>query len=56
MKPILFNTDTPEEIWKDVKGETMIKRSCEDKNTIYLCLPWARYIFRDGKYIGLCRP
>lgn len=34
----------------------MIKRSREGKNTVYLCLPWVRYIFRDGKYIGWYRP
>lgn len=34
----------------------MIKRSCEDKNTVYLCLFGKRYIFREGKYIGWYRP
>ena len=37
-------------------GNKMIKRSCEDKNTIYLCLFGRRYIFRDGKYIGWYKP
>lgn len=34
----------------------MIKRSVEDKDTVYICLPWARYIFREGKYIGWYKP
>ena len=33
----------------------MIKRSCEDKNTLYLCLFGRRFIFRNGKYIGWYR-
>ena len=33
----------------------MIKRSFEDKNTIYICLFGKRYIFNFGKYIGWCR-
>ena len=38
------------------KGEKMIKRSCEDSNTIYLCLFGIRFIFRNGKYAGWYRP
>lgn len=34
----------------------MIKRSCEDPKTIYLCLFGRRYIFREGKYVGWYRP
>lgn len=34
----------------------MIKRSCEDANTLYLCLPGCRLIFREGKYVGWYRP
>ena len=34
----------------------MIKRSCEDRKTIYLCLFGKRYIFHDGKYMGWYRP
>lgn len=33
-----------------------IKRSCEDKNTKYLCLFGRRYIFREGKYVGWYKP
>lgn len=34
----------------------MLKRSCEDKKTVYLCLLGKRYIFREGKYVGWYRP
>lgn len=34
----------------------MIKRSCEDKNTIYVCLLGIRLIFRDRRYVGWYRP
>lgn len=37
-------------------GIAMIKRSCEDANTLYLCLPCFRLIFREGKYVGWYRP
>lgn len=34
----------------------MIKRSCEDASTIYVCLPGRRLIFRDLRYVGWYRP
>ena len=34
----------------------MIKRSCENPGTIYLCMFGYRFIFRDGKYDGFYRP
>ena len=34
----------------------MIKRSCEDKNTVYLCLFGRRYIFYEGRYVGWYKP
>lgn len=34
----------------------MIKRSCEDHNTTYICLPFIRLVFREGKYVGWYRP
>lgn len=34
----------------------MLKRSVEDQSTVYLCMPWCRYVFRDGKYIGWYKP
>lgn len=34
----------------------MIKRSCEDKNTVYFCLFGRRYIYKDGRYIGWYSP
>ena len=34
----------------------MIKRSCEDTNTTYLCLYGKRFIFNEGKYIGWYKP
>ena len=33
----------------------MIKRSCEDPTTKYVCLFGKRYIFREGKYMGWYR-
>jgi hypothetical protein len=34
----------------------MIKRSCEDKDTVYLTIFNKRYVFYEGKYIGWYRP
>ena len=34
----------------------MIKRSCEDSNTVYLCLFGTRYVFYEGKYVGWYKP
>lgn len=34
----------------------MIKRSCEDANTMYLCLFGKRYVFYEGKYVGWYKP
>ena len=34
----------------------MIKRSCEDPNTVYLCWLGKRYIFRNGTYMGWYKP
>lgn len=34
----------------------MIKRSCEDPNTLYLCLFGRRYIFWHGKHVGWYKP
>lgn len=34
----------------------MLKRSCENKNTVYLCLLGKRFIFDNGKYVGWYRP
>lgn len=34
----------------------MLKRSCVDKRTWYLCLFGKRYVFRNGKYDGWYRP
>lgn len=34
----------------------MFKRSCEDHNTLYICLPGIRFIYRYGKYVGWYRP
>lgn len=34
----------------------MFKRSCEHSNRKYLCLPFIRLIFENGKYIGWYRP
>lgn len=33
-----------------------IRRSCEDRSTVYVCLPGWRLIFREGKYAGWYRP
>ena len=29
----------------------MLKRSCENKNTVYLCLFGKRFIFDNGQYV-----
>lgn len=34
----------------------MFRRSCEDPNRIYICLPGVRLIFQDGKYVGWYNP
>ena len=34
----------------------MIKRSCEDPNTTYICLPFVRLVLRHGRYAGWYRP
>lgn len=34
----------------------MLKRSCEDKDTMYLCLPFVRLIFFKRKYMGWYKP
>lgn len=34
----------------------MIKRSCENPNTVYVCLPRIRLIFDEGKYVGWYHP
>lgn len=34
----------------------MIKRSCENKNTVYVWCFGKRLIFREGKYVGWYRP
>lgn len=34
----------------------MIKRSCEDPNTTYVCVFGRRFIFREGKYVGWYDP
>lgn len=34
----------------------MIKRSCEDSKTKYLCIFGKRYVFTEGKYMGWYRP
>ena len=31
------------------------KVSCEDPNTTYICLPFVRLIYREGKYAGWYR-
>lgn len=33
-----------------------IKKSAEDPNTTYVCLPFIRLIFREGKYVGFYHP
>ena len=30
----------------------IVKNSCEDPSTVYLCFPDIRLIFRDGEYVG----
>lgn len=30
----------------------MIKRNPDDPKTIYLCLPFVRLVFREGRYVG----
>ena len=34
----------------------MVKRSCEDPNTKYVCLFGRRFIFREGKFMGWYKP
>lgn len=34
----------------------MIKRSCENPNTVYVWFFGKRLIFRDGKYVGWYNP
>lgn len=34
----------------------IFKRSCEDPNTLYVCLFGIRLIFREGKYAGWYKP
>lgn len=34
----------------------MIKRSCENNKTIYLCLFGKRFIFYEAKYVGWYNP
>lgn len=34
----------------------MFKRSCEDPNTVYVCLFGRRFIFRNGQYSGWYKP
>lgn len=33
----------------------MRRVSCEDPSTIYICLPFIRLIFREGRYVGWYR-
>ena len=33
-----------------------IKRSCEDSNTVYVCLFGRRFIFRECRYDGWYKP
>lgn len=33
----------------------MIKRNYDDPKTVYLCLPFIRLVFREGKYVGWYR-
>ena len=33
----------------------MIKRSCEDRNKVYVSLGAIRLVFEDGKYVGWYR-
>lgn len=41
-----------------LKGDEImfIKRSCENRDTVYVCLFGRRFIFRDKKYAGWYRP
>lgn len=34
----------------------MLKRSCENPDVTYLCLPSRRLIFEEGRYIGWYKP
>ena len=34
----------------------MFKRSCEDPNTMYVCIFGKRFVFRNGKYCGWYKP
>lgn len=34
----------------------MFKRSCEDPNTVYICLFGKRFIFRNKRYAGWYKP
>ena len=34
----------------------MFKRSTDDPNRIYICLPGIRFIFEHGKYVGFYHP
>lgn len=34
----------------------MLKRSCENPDVTYLCLPGRRLIFEEGRYIGWYKP
>ena len=34
----------------------LIKRSCEDPKTVYVCLFGRRFIFREGRYDGWYKP
>ena len=49
-------SESRDAIWRLALKEIMIKRSVEDKNTIYVCTPWCRYVFRNGEYIGWYKP
>ena len=33
-----------------------IMQSCERNDTLYVCLPFVRFVFRDGVYIGHYKP
>ena len=34
----------------------IIRRSCEDDNTIYVCIGKRRFVYQYGKYIGWYKP
>ena len=34
----------------------MLKRSCEDPSTLYVCVFGRRFIFREGRYVGWYKP